>query len=312
MKSRNNHFYFKNRDLVLADSLFYIREGEDRIVNHLQRVNCNAKYCIIGISESIGPQANFGRPGAENAFAAFMHYFLPMPYQGQDFCVMGEIVCKSIEFSDVIEASKLVEELDDFVFEVLSSMIEPNQIPIVIGGGHNNALPLMRWANKKRGSSSVLNFDAHADCRETNRRHSGNSFSFALDDGILKQYTVLGLHSNYVNSYIKGYLKNPKIVYSYYESYLDGNSDLEIDIVNFLNNNPVFGLELDLDAVESMPSSAMSPSGWNLDSMRKIIRILSSKNSVYFHLTEAGPSSETEKRKVGKSLCYLCIDFMVD
>lgn len=96
----------------------------------------------------------------------------------QNLAFLGQI--KQVkQTSDRSEATVMVEELDQLILEVLTQHLAPHQIPIIVGGGHNNALPLMRWAANK-GKLSVVNIDAHADLRPTELRHSGNSFPLRL------------------------------------------------------------------------------------------------------------------------------------
>jgi formiminoglutamase len=62
--------------------------------------------------------------------------------------------------------------------------------------------------------------------------------------------------------------------------------------------------------MENMPTSAQSPSGFHLNDVRKAINSLTNKNVVYLHLCEGAPTNEQEQRTVGKSLCYLVLDFI--
>ena len=75
--SKESNFSFENDLSELINSFTYKRSGEIRIgeilTNNWQ--SPHVKYVIIGISESIGPQANYGRPGAERSFDAFLSTF---------------------------------------------------------------------------------------------------------------------------------------------------------------------------------------------------------------------------------------------
>jgi formiminoglutamase len=105
------------------------------------------------------------------------------------------------------------------------------------------------------------------------------------------------------------------VEYTFYEDYLDGRRDFITDINQFIDNQDegsAFGLEIDMDCIADMPSSALSPSGWCFDDIRRVVRKVSnSKRKVaYFHLTEAAPISDLEKKRVGKALSYLLRDFI--
>ena len=122
---------------------------------------------ILGISECIGPWANYGRQGTEQAFDAFLKFFLSMPFGENSFDMVGNIKFIGIFPDNTTDASWLVEELDSFVEQILNEKIGDQQLPIIIGGGHNNALPIIRWASANRKLQHVINIDAHLDCRIT-------------------------------------------------------------------------------------------------------------------------------------------------
>ena len=70
---------------------------------------------------------------------------------------------------------------------LLKIIIKAKKIPIIVGGGHNNAYGIIKGSalalNKK---INVLNIDAHADFRPLEGRHSGNGFSYAFHEGFIK------------------------------------------------------------------------------------------------------------------------------
>lgn len=292
------------------------RSGETRVGAVLQDSKLNtAKYVLIGIEENTGPQANMGRVGSENAFKAFMRVFLNSQVHEQQsmhsLAYLGKIVqLKSPQ--DQAEAATMVTELDELVLKVLQENIREDQIPIIVGGGHNNALPLIRWAARNI-PISVINIDAHADLRTTEKRHSGNSFSTAIQEGHIQQYGVFGLHEAFNNQWIREQLQHTNSTHRFYEDYLQGPFQLQEDVSNFIQHQTAaIGLEIDMDAIANMPSSAQSPSGWRLDEIRSLLyKIGHLKPKIaYLNLTEAAPLDETDDLIVGKALTYLVRDFI--
>lgn len=309
-------FEFQLFDPRLHQLPFIKRNGETRVGEHFsQQVFSSAKYVLIGVSENVGPQANWGREGSENAFEAFSKVFFNTQFYPevplQNLAFLGQI--KQVkQTSDRSEATVMVEELDQLILEVLTQHLAPHQIPIIVGGGHNNALPLMRWAANK-GQLSVVNIDAHADLRPTELRHSGNSFSFALEEGLLANYGVFGLHEAFNNSAIRNQLTNPQINHRFYEDYLQGPYQLLDDVMGFVSHqHHAVGIEIDMDSIALMPSSAFSPSGWSLDQIRALVLKLGhiKPQIAYLNLTEAAPLDERDNLIVGKALSYLVRDFV--
>ena len=294
-----------------------LRPGEIRLGQQVKEMSNQegCKYVILGIEESVGPRLNLGLPGAEKAFSAFLPRFLNMQSNrfllGTDILIAGSIHVN--ESSSKQNPS--IEELDELVEETLHPFLSKGMIPLVIGGGHNNALPILRAIHKSTGSSlGVINMDPHGDCRATDIRHSGNSFSYGLEEKIIHYYSIIGLHPQYNNSFILDFLHRKECEYSLFDDYIVGKGDLHGDVnleKSHLESLGNYGIELDLDAIEGMPSSAITPSGFSLNEARLFVKTLAnSPNCSYLHLPEGAPSNEHENKIVGKALAYLVWDFI--
>ena len=231
--SKKNTFRFFPFDEKTIEDYCQIRISETRVGQKIARTQSEqVKYVILGIEESVGPMANFGLRGSENAFESFVRFFLNMQsheqFTGENIFIAGRI--RDISHTDTIaEAKEKVAELDEFVENLIQEVLLPHQVLIVIGGGHNNALPLMKYAGKNK-KLQVVNVDPHADCRMVEGRHSGNSFSMALENNWIDRYTVLGLHEAYNNQYIRDFLQQHKSMHTFYEEYLMGKRNLYTDL----------------------------------------------------------------------------------
>jgi formiminoglutamase len=316
MQSKNSNYQFKTFSKSQISVYQSARQGEKRVGASIFSIqeSSEAKFILLGISESIGPLANGGQKGAENAFESFLPFFLNTQDFKHDAACIGIIQWIGTYTEDSI-LTDYVNELDEFVLNVLTKYVRQNQIPVVIGGGHNNALPLIRWANLSQKKIEVLNLDAHADCRAIEGRHSGNSFSYAIKEGQLHKYHVFGLHRPYLNDVSHQFLLDHCANFTFYEDYLDGTQSLDDDIKHLISSHPAassLGIDIDMDCIADMPSSAISPSGWRFDEVRSALRKLAqSKLPIsYLHLTEAAPMTEVEQKKAGKALAYLVRDFI--
>ena len=75
-------------------------------------------------------------------------------------------------------------------------------------------------------------------------------------------------------------------------------------------SSKAFGIEIDCDAIENIPSSAASPSGFSVKQARQFVHYFAKhKNAKYLHICEAAPTKKTET-KVGKLITYLITDFI--
>lgn len=291
------------------------RTGDVKIGQQLHEEE-NAEYIILGIEESVGPQANQGKSGAEYAFRAFLTKFLNM--QANDFLKNKKIaVIGSIKSEVAVpELNKYlaVESLDEIVTAILTKYWKLGKKVIVVGGGHNNAYPIIKAIAKKiERPLSVVNLDAHADYRLKEGRHSGNGFRYASEEGFLNQYFALGLHVPYNAAYMLADMKKAGHQFTFFEEYIGGERDWGKDFEQlaekFENSGSAIGIELDLDAIANMPSSACSPSGVSLETARRYIRTLTKLNNWhYLHLTEGAPTDKKEDETVGKALAYLTFD----
>jgi formiminoglutamase len=317
MFSNSKSFELLKFDKDDINKSFSTRDGETKLGQVINN-SPKPKYVILGIEESIGPKANSGRSGAENGFKSFLSVFNAMQSNeslvGDNIQILGKVIQRQ---EDENELFKTVEELDDFVFEVLKSHISENQIPIIIGGGHNNAFPLIRFSKHRFSHSiDVVNLDAHADYRLLERRHSGNPFSYAFKEGYLKNYHVFGLHQRYNSQRTLNDLRRDGHKFTFNESYLmeERNylDDFKIKMKEIKDQENYLGIELDLDVIARMPSSASSPVGISIETARQYLRIFGTNEKVaYLHLPEGAPQTDEEERIVGKTLAYLVSDFII-
>jgi len=313
-------FYFEYFNSENLSQLFSVREGEEKLG---QKVNVNStsidlkgKFVIIGVAEDLGPQANLGFAGAEVGFNAFVTRFLNV--QSNRFLVGNEVVLYGVvrcseTFSseeELVELRNKVSQLDLLVEEVLQGVFRAGGIPIVIGGGHNNAYPIIKaYHSINHNKIDVLNIDPHADFRKLEGRHSGNSFSYAMQEEYLGKYTVLGLHQSYNSESMLQDLEKNGVDFTFFEDYIDDKEVFYRDLSKFEDKQ--FGLEIDMDTIKQMPSSAYTPSGFSVEEIRRALRFLArSSKVVYLHLPEAAPQNEREATFVGKVITYLVTDFI--
>ena len=194
-----------NKDEIL--DLVTLRDYETKIGENIltgsvsELAKKGVKFVLFGAEESIGPRANFGNSGSENAWNSFLNAFLNT--QENPFIDVSKIgVLGSFKFEmEIDEINSLREQtknIDKELEAVIEDIVNHKMIPILIGGGHNNAYPLLKGSANAFGHAlNAINCDPHADFRPLEGRHSGNGFSYAMNEGALNRYFVLGLHQNY-------------------------------------------------------------------------------------------------------------------
>lgn len=329
-----------------ANQYISVREGETKLGEsityphgslHETLAKFNGKYVIIGVPEDIGPRANMGKIGARNTWPVFLKSFLNIQHnefiEPNEIIILGHLpIDDLLNTADQLDAKipaelsrlrELVSIIDERLTRVIKAIVSENKIPIVIGGGHNNAFGIIEGtvAGKQKGNENlvgigVINIDPHADIRALEGRHSGNAFSYAFEKELMTSYHVIGLHENYnSNAALEKFKKhNSNFSYTTFESVLDNNTsinDLVSEAILKMGQLPI-GIEIDFDGIEQIPSSAKTPSGWQVNDVRKFIRLLANnKNIAYLHLTESAPESiENDTFLIGKIITFLVSDFV--
>lgn len=321
-------------------SLTRSRENETKIGERVKWItnypddlkNCSAKYVLLGLPEDIGVRANFGRGGADTAWKPALENILNLQsnafFGGDDLLVLGHIdfddllneAASLVDSTATIELRNLVETIDNRVFEVVKDIISLGKIPLVIGGGHNNAYPLIKAAavNSEEQYVNVVNCDPHTDFRPLEGRHSGNGFSYAYHHHLLNNYAVLGMHESYnTDGVIRFFDQHPdRLLYRTFEDvFIAENYSFE-EAMNscfeFCSGNKC-GVELDLDAITNVPSSAKTSSGLSPVQARRFVYQAGKKLDIaYLHIAEGAPVLAHIKadNKTGKLIAYLVADFI--
>ena len=314
----------KKRILDIVDKRdFETKIGENLKTGTVKELAENGvKFVLFGVEESVGPRANLGNSGSEKAWESFIKSFVNI--QQNEFMdvskigVLGSFKFETEEFKlDSLRAQ--INKIDKELAPVVESIGNHGMIPILIGGGHNNSYPLITGLCKAYGDSlNVINCDPHADFRPLEGRHSGNGFSYAMNEDALNKYFILGLHQNYNGKSIfkmfeKANKEEIKVLYTFFDHWIYGNSTIEKDLeigIEFIKGKYV-GIELDMDSIAYMPSSASGPCGIDLINARKYIsKCASNLDIAYLHLPEAAPENKIQEKMVGKSLSYLVSDFI--
>ena len=316
------------------------RSGESKFGQHVQILtgisniyeqleNLDVTHVILGLPEDVGVFANHGKTGASKAWEATLKVLLNI--QSNDFTRASKVsILGHLDFTeeqlaisklnssrkkDVLKARKIVTKIDEYVTYIIHQIVMAGKKPIIIGGGHNNAYGNIKGSSLAIGKPiNVINYDAHTDFRDEEGRHSGNGFKYAFAEGFLAKYFLFGLHENYTSDKIfKALDKSKTIEYNTFDALeirneLKFKKELERAYLYISDNN--FGIEIDCDAIENIPSSAMTPSGFSVNKTRQFLNYFAKhKNATYLHICEAAPTKKTTTQ-VGKLITYLITDFI--
>lgn len=280
--------------------------------------NSSAKFVLLGIPEDIGVRANHGIGGTASVWPTALKTLLNIQsnafLNGEEILVLGHFEIAEPADQSIAGLRTKTAAIDELVYPIIEQIVAAGKIPIVIGGGHNNAFPII-WGTSLalQQAINVVNIDAHADLRNPEEgRHSGNGFSHALAKGYLQQYRMFGLHQNYVNQALPDLIaSNPNLQVLYFEDLLQSES-ISGRWHSFIDRLATpSGLEIDLDSIENVLSSAASPSGFALNDVRNML-LRNSKKWSYLHICEGAVklANGREDLGTGKTIAYLVSDFI--
>ncbi|PWA06157.1 formimidoylglutamase [Flavobacterium psychrotolerans] len=295
--------------------------------------NCPAKYVLLGIPEDIGVRANFGRPGTASAWENTLKSIANIQHnrfcKGEELLILGQInvseemkAVENLNFHDITDRKKLsdlVVSIDKEVAHIISTVVKSGKKPIIIGGGHNNSYGNIKGTALAKGRPiNAINFDAHSDFRILEGRHSGNGFSYAYEEGFLKKYFIFGLHENYTSKKVLSNIRKieDRVRFNTYDEIAirkQKNFEKELSQAYEFIRNDYYGIEIDLDAIPNIASSAMTISGFSVERLRQFIHFFGKgQNAAYLHICEGAPDlcEESGNHLIGKLIGYLVTDFM--
>lgn len=273
-----------------------------------EHLHAGCKVAIVGVPESIGPRANLGRGGAEGGWDAFQSQFynlqdtfeLPV----QDVLMVGAVDCHDLmaeaeqldtnEPHQLARLRELCAILDRRVEFVLKPLFSAGYDVILVGGGHNNAYPLITALHQVTGRAcGAVNLDPHADFRPREGRHSGNGFSYAYTEGALEYYHVVSLHEGKNSADSLRDLNDANFSYhSIHHLYATDFSGKMAEVASQAKGwSAPLGVEVDIDAIQFAPASAYNTTGVSpAQAFRFVIELARLPEARYLHLAEAAPS----------------------
>jgi formiminoglutamase len=306
------------KQTIMSFHYTQIRSGERKwgeVLESRSWDHPDVQFVLVGIPEDVGVRANGGNPGAAQTPEAAIRALCNLQenrWTPKNVGLLGMVPVADLQEQanahssstpEGLEALRaLTAEVDQRVLETLAPVWAAGKIPIAVGGGHNNAFPLLVGASGAHGARiDALNIDAHTDWRPLEGRHSGNGFTAARAQNALDRYAVWGLQEAYTP-----------------ESVLEvrgetSETDAWTRCLAFLRADAPFGLEVDLDAVRGFPSSAASQTGLSLESVRQgVYAAAQTQRPAYLHVCEgiAAAPGGTVNAGVAKAIAALVLDFV--
>lgn len=140
----------RSGEIKFGEKVITIPKNEN-VFNFIQQ--SAAEFVLFGIPEDIGVRANFGRKGTASAFENTLKSLVNIQHnkfcKGSNLIVLGELDVDSFmkeadnlnihNKEDKKQLSEMVSLIDKEVSHIVHQIVKAGKIPIIIGGGHNNA-----------------------------------------------------------------------------------------------------------------------------------------------------------------------------
>jgi formiminoglutamase len=310
-------------EIKLGEALAYIQHP-DKWETELAQMP--ATHVLLGAPEDIGVRANGGIGGAQSLWQPALKALLNVQYTdrlpARNLCILGVF-----DFSALLHEAKdlsatalrpLVHQIDELVYPVIQRIAAMGKVPVLIGGGHNNAYPLLKGVSIALGKKiHCINLDAHSDYRAMEGRHSGNGFRYARAAGYLDRYAIVGLQENYNSAQVvKDLEADPAIHFSWYESiFIREEQSFAEALATAISHvrEEATGIELDLDCIERVLSSAATPCGVSVIQARQYLHIcLRQLSAGYIHLAEGATQLQDGRTDplTAKLIAFLVTDML--
>ncbi len=326
--------YFHAYTAADITSLVRLRAGEtklgERLVVDASVWQESCRFVLCGIKEDVGVRANLGVGGTGSAWESFLSAFVNIQstqvLTGNEMQLAGYFDFTGFaSLSTPEECRKAMEIIDVHITDWVTACTKANKIPILVGGSHANAYSAIRGAAQgyfqqgilSEASLHSINLDAHTDFRAKEGRHSGNGFRYAYEEGYLKKYAVLGLHENYnAQTILTELAANPDVWVCFWEDIFLREKysfhDAIQQAIDFIQGK-LTGIELDMDCIENVLSSAMTPSGISTTQARQYLHHTAMQCRVaYLHICEGATqlANGLTSTHTGKLISYLVSDFV--
>ena len=197
---------------------------------------------------------------------------------------------RGIHTTSFLEATTLgPKEMVDRVYKTSIPILESKKIPVLLGGEHSLTLGLVKAAKKLHKTFSVLQFDAHADLRQTYQDSPFNHACVARRLSELTPLTQVGIRSLSIEE--RKFLDSPEAdkIKTFYAR---ANQKIsKADICNSLADNVYITIDLDVLDPSIMPSTGTpEPGGLNWYEILDILKdVAIKKRIVGFDVMELCP-----------------------
>ncbi len=199
-----------------------------------------------------------------------------------------------IHTMSLLESTTLgAEEMIQRVYEVSDRIVKAKKIPVMLGGEHSITLGLVKALKKKHPNLSVLQFDAHADMRDSYQENRFNHACVARRISEVCPIVQVGIRSlsKEEADFLKQGARDKKSgISTYYAPGLQNGFPVD-EICNRLTEDVFITIDLDVFDPSIMPATGTpEPGGLGWYDVISILKGAASKKRIVgFDVVELSP-----------------------
>lgn len=280
--------------------------------------NTDGSIALLGYACEEGVRRNQGRIGAIQGPDSIRKQMAKLPHH----------LTPKVPLFDVGTLSCVtdnLEEVQESLAITVSSLLEQNTFPILLGGGHDIAYGhykgIRNYLTKKEGKKriGIINFDAHFDLRSPRQgANSGTPFYQIAQDCIAEghvfKYLCLGIREDANTATLfqtaerfgVHYILNTAFKINYLEA-------IQKELLQFIDQVDHLYVTIDMDGFSSAYApgvSAASPMGFSPDVVLEVLELLiDSKKIISLDIAELNPVYDRDHQtaKLAASLIHFIV-----
>lgn len=258
---------------------------------------------LIGFCSDEGVKRNKGRTGQRLGPVHVKNKLAPLNFSKQIF-----------EYGNIL-ADEDLEGSQDCLGTHVARVLEAEQFPIIIGGGHETLYGHYLGVREhfKEQKIAIVNFDVHFDLRKESPS-SGTMFHQILSEDNNIDYFVFGIEPANNTQTLFDTAREYNVTYITMDDMRESAMKKFTDTLKQLSNYDIVMGTLCMDSMQQAAApgtSAPSPNGFTPLEMNKMVRALGRlENLVSFDVSEVNPELDIDERtsNLAASLIYKMIE----
>lgn len=269
-------------------------------ISEVQKKTDTKSIALLGYECDEGVKLNQGRDGASKGPDAIRKQLGKLPNHLENETLL-------LDLGNIQHTSGNLEATQKLLSDKVSHLLNTNNFPILLGGGHDIAYATYNGIKRYIGNSKsigIINFDAHFDLRSNkNRANSGTPFYQIAEecktDALPFHYLCLGIRKDANDAVLFNTAKDLEVKYILRDTFrIQFHNEINAWINAFIKNVDMVYVTIDLDGFSSAYApgvSAPSPMGFTPDVVLESLKTITATGKlVALDIAEMNPKYDVD------------------